>query len=126
MSYGASKPGRQSTIIVLVDTRWKCVSLETCLPAAPPLNFHVAQDRIELSGDPVCLVFWKHDIAVRAACFERLHYVRHIISMVANCEDSTGLNIALHRDIDTTGKDMGDWAKRTKDRIWSEDFHLGV
>jgi hypothetical protein len=108
MSYCASKPGHQSTMIMLAVTRWKCVSLETYLPESSPLDFHIAQDWIELSGDPVGLVFWKYDNTVCTACFECLQYMRHIICMVAICDDGTGLDLALRSDVDTTGEDMGD------------------
>jgi hypothetical protein len=95
-------------MIVLADIHWKCGGLEIYLPEASPLDFHVAQDWIELSGDPICLILWEHNNAVRAACFECLHYMRHIVSMVPICEHSTGLDLALRSDVDTTAEDMGD------------------
>jgi hypothetical protein len=81
------------------------------------LDFHIAQDWIELSGDPICLICREHNNAIRTACFECLHYVRHIVSVVAICENSASLDFVLRSDVDTTAKDMGDRAKRTKDRI---------
>ena len=117
MSYCASKLDHQSTMIVLADIHWKCGGLEIYLPEASPLDFHVAQDWIELSGDPICLILWEHNNAVRAACFECLHYMWHIVSMVAICEHGTGLDLALRSDVDTAAEDMGDRAKCTKDRI---------
>jgi hypothetical protein len=84
------------------------MALDIYLPETSPLDFHIAQDRIELSGDPVFLVFWKHNNAVRTACFECLHDVRHIVSMVAICEYSAGLDLALRSDVDTTTEGMGD------------------
>jgi hypothetical protein len=57
---------------------------------------------MELSGDPILLIRWKHCDSVARAFLKCFHKTRGIILLITECEDSAGLLAVAVSDANAT------------------------